>query len=154
MNVLNQLLIFCVGVAVGGHDATNFSNISIDVQENSTSFDINVITGGLQGKMVLYKKPTKNGNYGGENCNIKIGHKKVMPIPNPGNQPGYLQSIIITKSYNNGKFFSYNWSNHNNCWLYFEKYGCPKKSVLALIRWSVHISNILGFCGSFWWTVS
>ena len=34
---------FCVGV--GGHDATNFSHISKDAQEKSTSFDSDVVTG-------------------------------------------------------------------------------------------------------------
>jgi len=48
-----------VGVRVGGHHATNFSQISKDAQENSTSFDTNVITGDYRGKMVLYEKPTK-----------------------------------------------------------------------------------------------
>ena len=33
MTAGNQLLNFCVGVAVGGHDATNLSNISKNSQE-------------------------------------------------------------------------------------------------------------------------
>ena len=42
----NQLFGFCVGVWVGGHHPTNFSHISKDAQENSTSFDTNVFGGG------------------------------------------------------------------------------------------------------------
>ena len=41
LNVGNQCFNFCVGVGVGGQDATNFSHISKDAQENSTSFDTN-----------------------------------------------------------------------------------------------------------------
>ena len=37
----NRLFSFCVGVGVGGHDATNFSYMSKDEQENSKSFDVN-----------------------------------------------------------------------------------------------------------------
>ena len=50
----------CVGVWVGGHHATNFSHRSKDAQENSTSFDINFITGGGREKGVSNEKPTKN----------------------------------------------------------------------------------------------
>ena len=49
-----------MGVDVGGHDSTNFSYVSKYAQENSTSFDINVIKGGDRGNMVLNEKPTKN----------------------------------------------------------------------------------------------
>ena len=49
-----------MGVWVGGHGATNFSHISKDAQENSTSFDTDVVTGGDRGKMVLNEKLGKN----------------------------------------------------------------------------------------------
>ena len=49
-----------MGVWVGGQDATNTSHESKDAQENSTSFDINFITGGGRGKGVSNEKPTKN----------------------------------------------------------------------------------------------
>ena len=54
-----------MGVWVRGHDAANFSQISKDAQENSTSFDTNVVTGGDWGSMVLNEKLAKNENYGG-----------------------------------------------------------------------------------------
>ena len=60
LNVGNQLLNFCVGVGVGGHDATNFTCISKDAQENSTSFDTNPVLGGDGANMVLNEKRTKN----------------------------------------------------------------------------------------------
>ena len=45
---------------VGGHDATNFSHLSKDAQENSTSFDTNVVLGRSGAKMVFNENPTKN----------------------------------------------------------------------------------------------
>ena len=47
LNIENKLFSICVGVWVGGHLATNFSFRPKDAQENSTSFDTNVITGGI-----------------------------------------------------------------------------------------------------------
>jgi len=49
-----------VGVWVGGHPRANLWHISKDTQENSTSFDINVVVGGDGANMVLNEKPTKN----------------------------------------------------------------------------------------------
>jgi len=49
-----------VGVWVGGHPRANLWHISKDAQENSTSFDINVVVGGDGANMVLNEKPTKN----------------------------------------------------------------------------------------------
>ena len=46
-------------VLVGGYDATNFSYISKDAQENSTSLDTNVVMGRCGANMVLNEKPTK-----------------------------------------------------------------------------------------------
>ena len=43
-----------------GHDAANFSQISKDAQENSTSFDTKVVVVGVGANMVLNEKPTKN----------------------------------------------------------------------------------------------
>ena len=48
-----------MGVWVWGHHAANFSHISTDAQENSTSFDTNVVLGGGGGNMVFNEKPTK-----------------------------------------------------------------------------------------------
>ena len=48
-----------MGVWALGQDATNFSNVSKDVQENPTSFDTNVVLGGGGGNMVFNEKPTK-----------------------------------------------------------------------------------------------
>ena len=56
----NPFLSICVGVWVGGHPPTKFSYVSKDAQENFTSFDINDVTGGDRGNMVLNEKPTKN----------------------------------------------------------------------------------------------
>ena len=50
LNTENPLLNFCVGVWAWGQDATNFSHVSKDAQENSTSFDTDVVTGGDRGK--------------------------------------------------------------------------------------------------------
>ena len=49
-----------MGVWVRGQDAANFSHVSKDAQENSTSFDTNVVLGGGWGNMVFKEKPTKN----------------------------------------------------------------------------------------------
>ena len=49
-----------MGVGVGGQGATNFSHIPKDSEENSTSFDTNVVTGGDGENVVLNEKPTKN----------------------------------------------------------------------------------------------
>ena len=59
-NIENEIFIFCVGVWVGGHPPANFSYISKDAQLNSTSFDINDVTGGDRGKRVSNEKPTEN----------------------------------------------------------------------------------------------
>ena len=48
-----------MGVWAWGQDATNFSYVSKDAQENSASFDTNVVTGGDRGKMVLNEKSAK-----------------------------------------------------------------------------------------------
>jgi len=49
-----------VGVWVGGHLRANLWHISKDAQENSSSFDINVVVGGDGANMVLNENPTKN----------------------------------------------------------------------------------------------
>ena len=59
MKIENSILNFCVGVWVWGHHAANFSHISTDAQENSTSFDTNVVMGRGGANMVLNEKPTK-----------------------------------------------------------------------------------------------
>ena len=61
----NPLFKFCVGVWVRGQDGTNFSHISNDAQENSTSFDTDFVLEGGVGNMGLNEKATKNENYGG-----------------------------------------------------------------------------------------
>ena len=48
-----------MGVWALGQDATNFSNVSKDAQENSTSFDANVVLVGGGANMVLNEKPAK-----------------------------------------------------------------------------------------------
>ena len=48
-----------MGVCVGGHHRANFSYRSKDAQENSTSFDTNVVMGRGGANMVLNEKPTK-----------------------------------------------------------------------------------------------
>ena len=48
-----------MGVWVRGQDAANFSHVSKDAQENSTSFDTNIVLGGGGGNMVFNEKPTK-----------------------------------------------------------------------------------------------
>ena len=48
-----------MGVWALGQDATNFSNVSKDVQENPTSFDTNVVLVGGGANMVLNEKPAK-----------------------------------------------------------------------------------------------
>ena len=65
LNVGNQCFNFCVGVGVGGQDATNFSHISKDAQENSTSFDTNCMSAAGRGKKLWSKNCPKNGFYGG-----------------------------------------------------------------------------------------
>ena len=55
----NQLLNFCVGVWVGGQDATKFSQVSKDAHQHSTSFDINVLTEGGRGKKGFESKTDK-----------------------------------------------------------------------------------------------
>ena len=49
-----------MGVWVRGHHAANFSHISKDAPENSTSFDTKVVVVGGGANMVLNEKPTKN----------------------------------------------------------------------------------------------
>ena len=48
-----------MGVGVGGHDATNFSHISKDAQENSTSFNTTVIIGDYREKWCCMKNRPK-----------------------------------------------------------------------------------------------
>ena len=48
-----------MGVWVRGHHAANFSHISKDAPENSTSFDTKVVVVGGGANMVLNEKPTK-----------------------------------------------------------------------------------------------
>ena len=48
-----------MGVWVRGHHAANFSHISKDAPENSTSFDTKVVVVGNGANMVLNEKPTK-----------------------------------------------------------------------------------------------
>ena len=67
LNAENPLFNICVGVWVRGQDAANFSHVSKDAQENSTSFDTNVVLGGGWGNMVWMKNRPKIGNYGGWN---------------------------------------------------------------------------------------
>ena len=57
-----------MAVSVGGQQWVNFSHSSKDAQENSTSFDTNVVLEGGGANMVLNEKPAKNGNYVGWNC--------------------------------------------------------------------------------------
>ena len=75
LNLKNPLFNFCLGVWVRGHDATNVSHIPKSAQKNSTSFNTNVTTRDYRGKMVLYEKPTKNGNKVGWNC-VGVGEIK------------------------------------------------------------------------------
>ena len=59
LNMENQLFGFCVGVWVGGHHPTNFSHISKDAQENSTSFDAYEIPAARRGKKFYIKNHPK-----------------------------------------------------------------------------------------------
>jgi len=58
-NVGSQLLNFCVGVGVSGHDTSKFSHISKNAQANFTSFDTNVITEGHRVKWSFMKNRPK-----------------------------------------------------------------------------------------------
>ena len=49
-----------MGVWVGGHHAAKFKHSSKDAQENSTSFDTNVVLVGGGANMVFNEKLTKN----------------------------------------------------------------------------------------------
>ena len=49
-----------MGVWVEGHYAANFKHSSKDAQENSTSFDTNVVVGGDGANLVSNENPTKN----------------------------------------------------------------------------------------------
>jgi len=42
LRIENTLVNFCVGVGMGGHDATNFSHISKEAPENFKPFDKNL----------------------------------------------------------------------------------------------------------------
>ena len=53
----------------------NFSHSSKDAQENSTSFDTNVVLEGGGANMGLNEKPTKNGNHVYLNC-VGLGRIK------------------------------------------------------------------------------
>ena len=53
-----HFLNFCVGVYVGEHPPTNFLYGSKDAQENSTSFDTDVVTGSISGNEDE-KRPTQ-----------------------------------------------------------------------------------------------
>ena len=64
LNLINPLFNFCLTVWVGGHPWANLWPRSKDAHKDSTSFDINVVTVGDRGNMVLNKKLGKNGNYG------------------------------------------------------------------------------------------
>ena len=54
MPIENELFSICVGVWVGGHIPTNVSYESKDAQENSTSFDTNLL-GPVRRQKKLYK---------------------------------------------------------------------------------------------------
>ena len=60
-----------MGVWAWGQDATNFSHVSKDAQENSASFDTNVVTGEDRGNMVLNEKPAKKWKLRGFRQNQK-----------------------------------------------------------------------------------
>ena len=59
LNIENRIFNFCVGVWVGGHEATNFLHISKDAQENSTYFDTDVVTGSDREKWFWMKNLSK-----------------------------------------------------------------------------------------------
>ena len=57
-----------MGIGVGGQDATNFSHISKDVEEYSTSLNTNLMGAAGRRKKLWPKNCPKNGFYGGLNC--------------------------------------------------------------------------------------
>ena len=67
-----------MGVWVRGHDVANFSQISKDAPENSTSFYTNVVVVGVGANMVLNENRPKIEKFGVENC---VGWHEIKWIP-------------------------------------------------------------------------
>ena len=68
LNTENQLFNVCVGVWVSGQETANFSHVSKNAHENSSSFDKNVVVVVDGANMVLIENRPKIGNYEGWNC--------------------------------------------------------------------------------------